>query len=108
MWNYRAKLVRAVDGDTIDVEIDLGFYNFSRQRLRLLGIDTPERGQPGYSEAKQFVQDQLAGNQFTVRTEKAGKYGRFLAEVILPGGQDLVLMMLHRELGRPYDGGSRS
>ncbi len=107
MWTYRAELVRAVDGDTADLRIDLGFYTYCNQRVRFAGIDTPERGQPGYQEAKQFVQDTLAGEKFTVETEKAGKYGRWLCRIILPSGADLIKMMIHRELGREYDGGAR-
>ena len=42
LYNYKAKLVRVVDGDTIDAEIDLGFGVFIKQRIRLYGIDTPE------------------------------------------------------------------
>ena len=42
MYTYKAKLVRVIDGDTIDAEIDLGFNVLIRQRIRLYGIDTPE------------------------------------------------------------------
>ena len=42
MYEYRAKLVRVVDGDTVDALIDCGFSLFTRQRIRLLGINTPE------------------------------------------------------------------
>ena len=42
MYTYKAKLIRIVDGDTIDAEIDLGFDTIVRKRIRLFGIDTPE------------------------------------------------------------------
>ena len=42
MYNYKAKLLRVVDGDTVDAEIDLGFKIFIKDRIRLMGIDTPE------------------------------------------------------------------
>ena len=51
MYTYRARLVRCVDGDTIDVEIDLGFYLKANVRCRLTGVDTPERGHANFSEA---------------------------------------------------------
>lgn len=107
MWTYWAELDRAVDGDTIDAKVDLGFHTYMTLRLRLKGIDTPERGQPGYQEAKTYVQDTLSGDRFKISTENAGKYGRWLVDVTLENGPDLVQMMLFRELGRPYDGGKR-
>jgi len=42
MYRYQAKLIRVVDGDTVDAEIDLGFNIYIRERIRLMGIDTPE------------------------------------------------------------------
>ena len=42
MWTYRAKVIRVIDGDTVDVDIDLGFgMIYKKQRVRLMGIDTP-------------------------------------------------------------------
>ena len=60
LYHYRARLLRVVDGDTIDVELDHGFERMrSTRRLRLLGVDTPERGQQGYHEATALTFDQL-------------------------------------------------
>ena len=42
MFDYRCKLLRVVDGDTIDVNLDLGFNVWHKARVRMLGIDTPE------------------------------------------------------------------
>ena len=42
MYEYLAKLVRVVDGDTVDAMIDCGFSTFKKERIRLYGIDTPE------------------------------------------------------------------
>ena len=43
MWTYRAKVIRVVDGDTVDVDIDLGFGIWQKnERVRIMGIDTPE------------------------------------------------------------------
>ena len=50
MYRYRAKLVRCVDGDTADIEVDLGFYMTAKIRGRLTGVDTPERGKPDYKK----------------------------------------------------------
>jgi len=75
---YHAVIDYVVDGDTCDVLIDLGFHMTTRQRVRLLGIDTPERGQEGYHEAKDFLKKYL-GKDILVTTVKTGKFGRWLA-----------------------------
>ena len=83
MWHYQAKLVRVIDGDTVDLMIDLGFYHYVKVRVRLEGIDTPERGQDGWSEATQFVVEWFAryNGECEVVTEKTGKYGRWLGTI---------------------------
>lgn len=93
MWQYKARLVRAVDGDTVDLDVDLGFYLTARIRFRLEGVDTPERGQPGFHEATQFVEDWFAtnGGECIVCTRKTGKYGRWIAQVINPHMDDETL-----------------
>ena len=55
MYQYSATVYNVVDGDTIDVVVDLGFKITTKQRLRLNGIDTPEKGQPGFNEAKEWL-----------------------------------------------------
>lgn len=50
------QLMKIVDGDTLDIEIDQGFYDSTTKRFRLLGVWAPERGKPGWSEAQQFMQ----------------------------------------------------
>ena len=91
MYHYHAKVVRVVDGDTLDVGIDLGFAITTRQRLRLARVDTPELNSSDREErikainAKDYV-FQLCFNHgwlCTVKTEKTGKYGRWLAEVYM-------------------------
>lgn len=77
-------MVRWVDGDTCDVDVDLGFRIRHGMRLRLLGIDTPERGQPGFTEATVFAASAAPpGAELRIRTylDAADKYGRFLAYV---------------------------
>jgi micrococcal nuclease len=104
MWTYLATVERVVDGDTLDLDIDLGFKSHKRVRCRLLGVDTPETyGVKKISEefrkgmaAKSFVVDWLLDHgerddtrnpsaaRIVVRTHKGGatgKYGRWLVEV---------------------------
>ena len=98
MWQYRCELIKAVDGDTVDVSIDLGFKTYRTTRIRLAGVDTPERGQPGFYEATQFVerwfeqQAQLQRFEYhMVETQKTGKYGRWLGHFIEFGEDQLFV-----------------
>lgn len=85
MWTYRAILKRVIDGDTIVVDIDLGLRNWQHdEHIRLAGIDTPEiRGdeRPEGLKSKAFVEQWLGppGSWLWLRTEKSGKFGRWLA-----------------------------
>ena len=86
MYQYRARLVRCVDGDTADLDIDLGFYLTARIRGRLLGVNTPERGKPDFGLATAMLENLIASvrdedGYFTVRTEKTGKYGRWIVDI---------------------------
>jgi len=85
-------MVRIVDGDTCDVDIDCGFdIVLSNQRIRLYGIDTPESRTRDLEEKKcgklagQYIADHIPeGTTFTLRTrlDGKGKYGRILGELI--------------------------
>ena len=88
MYQYKAKLIRVVDGDTVDVDIDLGFGVWMhKERVRIYGLDAPESRTRDKVEkvfgkyAKQCVKDWLpVGSLQTLVTEKdkSGKYGRIL------------------------------
>lgn len=87
MYEYMAKVLSVYDGDTIRVDIDLGFgVQMKNQSIRLLGIDTPEvRGdeRPDGLVARDFVREMILDKIIMLRTfkDKKGKYGRWLAEV---------------------------
>lgn len=108
-YQYDAIVERWVDGDTVDVSVDLGFKCYTRQRLRLNGIDTPERGQTGFGEATAFAESHCpVGSTIRVDTHKGtGKFGRYLADIQTPDGNALIPMMLEAGHGTPYDGGRR-
>lgn len=73
---------RVVDGDTVDLVLDVGFYLTTALRFRVLGVDTPERGQPGYAEAADFTRAWLAEPRaLTAHTRKADSFGRWLVDV---------------------------
>lgn len=82
MYTYKAIVVRIVDGDTLDADVDLGFYMKTRQRFRLARIDTPERGEEGFTEATDRVKELCPiGSEIIIKSEKTGGFGRWLAEI---------------------------
>ena len=90
MYEYACKIIKVIDGDTADVDIDLGFGVWlKKQRIRFYGIDTPESRTRDLEEkkyglaAKKFVQSYLPkGSAQTLITHKdaVGKYGRILGQ----------------------------
>lgn len=112
---YRAKVVKVVDGDTVDVDIDLGFGITRRERVRLAGVNTPELHSKDLAEqqaakaAKEFVVNWTHPlSEVRLRTEKEQeKYGRYLAWVEGPDGESLNAALLRAGLAVPYTGGAR-
>jgi micrococcal nuclease len=101
MYEYRVKQVlKVVDGDTIDVDIDLGFNISYTQRVRLAGIDTPESRTRDLAEkklgleSKKYLAELLkSATQIVIRTEKPDsteKYGRILGWIFLDGTSESV------------------
>ncbi len=88
LWNYQARVVRVVDGDTLLVELDTGFHSTRWEKLRLLGIDCPEvvggDKQAGL-DAANFVRAWVASDTDTwpylVHTVKTDSFGRYLATI---------------------------
>jgi micrococcal nuclease len=89
MYNYKAKLVRVIDGDTLDAMIDLGFKTWVKKRIRLSGINAPEIRTRNKEEKKKgfFAKARLTdvlnsnGNEFLLISHGVGKYGRCLGEI---------------------------
>jgi endonuclease YncB( thermonuclease family) len=93
MFQYKARVERIVDGDTLWIDVDLGFFLRQKMHLRLWRVNTPEiRGAERVEglRAKQYVADTLPpSSTVVVKTYKIEKYGRFLADVYyLPGCED--------------------
>jgi micrococcal nuclease len=59
-FTYRASLDRVIDGDTVDLHIDLGFRLTAHMRIRLTGVDTPERGHPDWDRATRLTEEWMA------------------------------------------------
>lgn len=124
---YQGFCTRVVDGDTVDVmptlvdmKIDVGFrivlhvHEEQEMGLRLYGIDTPERGKPGYHEATNALKEMLfnAGPQaLTIQTFKPEhpfeKYGRWLASIATPEFPSVADELIRLGLGVEYYGGTK-
>ena len=122
MYTYKAKLVKVVDGDTIDVTIDLGFDVSVKKRVRFEGINAPESRTRDLKEkalglaAKDRVKAILAENpKFDLESTEVGKYGRVLGKIhitILDGTESLTQICLNDQLIKEnhaiaYFGGKR-
>jgi len=122
-YNFRVVSVdKVVDGDTIDVSIDLGFDLIKKERVRIAGIDTPEKRTRDLEEKalgldatewmKKNLEDTIAGDdELTIRTELVGgmgKYGRLLGWLYV-GESDVSLneIMIEQGYAWAYDGGTK-
>ena len=122
-YNFRViKINRVVDGDTIDVTIDLGFDLFKKERVRVAGVDTPEKRTRDLEEkalgidatnwVKKHLDSAIAGEEdLIIRTELVGgmgKYGRLLGWLYI--GDDEVSLnekMIEEGYAWAYDGGTK-
>ncbi len=123
-YNFRVtEIVKVLDGDTIDVEIDLGFDLYKRERVRVAGVDTPEKRTRDLEEKelgidatnwlKKKLEDTIAGDgdELTIRTELkggVGKYGRLLGWLYINDEEvSLNEQMITEGYAWPYDGGTK-
>ena len=122
-YNFRViKIDKVLDGDTIDVTIDLGFDLYKKERVRVAGVDTPEKRTRNLEEKalgidatnwlKKELEDVLAGDdELIVRTELhggVGKYGRLLGWLYV--GDETVSLneqMITQGYAHAYDGGTK-
>jgi len=122
-YNFRVvEINRVLDGDTIDVTIDLGFDLFKKERVRVAGVDTPEKRTRDLEEKalgidatnwlKEKLEGALAGDDdLVIRTELVGgvgKYGRLLGWLYLGDGDvSLNEQMITEGYAWAYDGGTK-
>ena len=122
-YNFRVtEIVKVLDGDTIDVIIDLGFDLYKKERVRIAGVDTPEKrtrdleekalGQDATDWMKERLDGAISGeDDLVIRTELdggVGKYGRLLGWLYI--GDDLVSLneqMIEEGYAWSYDGGTK-
>ena len=106
MYEYVGHVINVVDGDTVDVVVDLGFKVTTAQRIRLAGVDTPERNQAGFLEAKAFTEQIIGGKLVTIKTQKISKFGYYLADITIDG-KNVSQELIASGYGKPYDGGKK-
>tara|TARA_R100000541_G_scaffold22725_1_gene32655 strand:- start:237 stop:659 length:423 start_codon:yes stop_codon:yes gene_type:complete len=117
MYEYGCKVTRVVDGDTVDVVLDLGFSILHKCRVRLYGIDTPESRTRDKDEkvrgklAAKFLQDAIDNGKKVVLRSKLkdskGKYGRVLGEIIVDD-ININVSMVENYLAVAYFGQSKN
>tara|TARA_R110000744_G_scaffold356591_1_gene463356 strand:- start:825 stop:1223 length:399 start_codon:yes stop_codon:yes gene_type:complete len=115
MFEYSAEVLRIVDGDTLDAEIDIGFDVFVKKRIRLFGIDTWEsrtrdleekkKGLAAKARLKELLEEN--GNKFMLQSHELGKYGRVLGSIILDDDRDACDILLEEGHAYSYDGGNK-
>lgn len=103
---YRVEAVRIIDGDTIVLNIDLGNHLHWKRDFRLLGIDTPDRGEAGFAEATEHLKQLVADGISRVQTYKPDKFGRWLALLWNRTGE-VNWRMMEDGFAKKYDGGPR-
>lgn len=116
MYQYKAKILKVLDGDTVDIDLDLGFnIILSNQRVRMAGIDTPESRTVDKEEKirgtlskKKLAEKLPIGSYVTIETQKSDnnddKFGRILAIFILEDKTNLNQWMIDNNYAVLYQG----
>ena len=120
MYEYKCTVNRVVDGDTVDVDIDLGFGIWLRdERVRIMGIDTPEsrtsdKVEKLFGKAAKYKLQELLGTDTVLYTQvdkdgddAKGKFGRILGNFRAPDGRMVTEVMIDEGFCVPYFGGSK-
>lgn len=92
---YHARCTRAIDGDTVELVIDVGFHLTTTQRVRLVDVNTPE--DRAGKAATDYTRARLEGRDVLIRTFKADSFGRYLCRLWVPG-PDGVMINFSQEL----------
>ena len=120
MYEYRVKILKVVDGDTVDVDIDLGFgVVLSDERVRIMGIDTPEsrtrdKVEKKFGLASKARLKQLLGKTGILKTQinkngedMKGKFGRILGDFVAEDGRMVTDILVEEGHAVAYFGGSK-
>ena len=120
MYEYKVKVVRVIDGDTVDVDIDLGFGIWLRkERVRIMGIDTPEsrtrdKVEKAFGLASKAKLKELLKNGAILKTQVSkkgedmkGKFGRILGDFILEDDRKVTEVLIKEGHAVAYFGGAK-
>lgn len=115
MYRYKVSVVKVVDGDTIDVDIDLGFgMSYKKQRVRMLGIDTPESRTRDLVEkkfgkaSKAHLKSILESGGIQLVSHDKGKFGRILGELFIgDSSYSINQQMIDEHHAVAYTGGNK-
>jgi len=115
MYRYKVNIVKVVDGDTVDVDIDLGFgMSYKKQRVRMLGIDTPESRTRDLVEkkfgkaSKAHLKSLLEVGDVELVSHDKGKFGRILGDLFIGSSEVSVnQQMINDHHAVPYTGGNK-
>ena len=116
MYEYNCKIVRVIDGDSIILDIDLGFGLWIHgESIRLFGVDCPECRSRDKEEkaaglaAKDFVKRLLHdGGTYTLTTKEKGKFGRYLGVILFEDGTSINAALVDENLAVAYHGQNKS
>ena len=108
MYQYEAEVIAVVDGDTLDLRVDVGFRHRLEDRFRLYGVNAPEKNTPEGVRAKAFVvqwfKDHPGPYFIDTMKDKREKYGRWLATVRAANGQYLCDDLISSGNAKAYFG----
>ena len=115
MYRYKVYVTRVVDGDTVDVDIDLGFgMIYKKQRVRMMGIDTPESRTRDLEEkfygkqSKAHLKTILSEGNVQLKSHDKGKFGRILGELFIgDSSYSINQQMIDEYHAVPYFGQSK-
>jgi micrococcal nuclease len=118
MYHYKVDQInRIIDGDTVEVTLDLGFSIYNRLRIRLADIDTPEirtkdleekkRGHEAAQRLRDLMYEAFDNDTLTMTSEKLDKYGRYLGTFYTNKPNSINQILVLEDLAKPYDGGKK-
>ena len=120
MYEYRVNILRVIDGDTVDVDIDLGFGTWiKKERVRIMGIDTPEsrtrnKVEKKFGLASKARLKELLGAKAILKTQVSkkgedmkGKFGRILGDFMTDDGRKCADILCEEGHAFAYFGGSK-
>ena len=112
-YEFTATVLEVYDGDTVTLLISLPFNIYLKEKARLFGIDTPEirtknkeEKKAGY-KTRDYLRTLILGKEVQIKTEKEGKFGRYLVDIYLEDGTHINKLLIDKGLAKEYYGGKK-